>query len=562
MKRIFVLILIAFGTSAPAFAQKSSSLPHLEKNGQAVQMMVDGKPWLMLSGELHNSSASSAEYMDPVWKKLADMNLNTAIGTVSWELIEPVEGQFDFSTVDMQIAQARKHGLKLVLIWFGTWKSTTGSYAPIWVKTDVKRFPMVQTTSGHQQMLFSGAEFEGISVFGENIVTSDAKAFRALMHHIRTTDTDHTVIMMQVENECGMFGDNRDRSPRALAEWEKPVPHELLDYMTEHKSTLTPVLLKVWGSHGFETAGSWTEVFGTDPAAGEVFMAWHFARAVETITDAGKAELPLPMYTNSWLGPIPPVMTEPGQYPSGGPVAGMLDVWRAAAPRVDMFSPNAYSPDFAGVCAQYVRPDNPLFIPETGFSTQNLFWAIGHHSALGYSPFGIESSDSKTLSSAYMVLGALAPTLLKYQAEGKVMAVIQGNDASVREFEEVTGLSLKFGDMPSMMGPPSPPAAKADEKKDASAASAPAAAFDPRAKDQRGFAIVIRTARNEFLIVGSGVLVNHGKARLGTIDELVVEKGRMVRGRRLNGDETQQNNFFPLATDSIEVRKVVTYTLQ
>ena len=129
---------------------------------------------------------------------------------------------------------------------------------------------MVQTTSGHQQMLFSGAEFEGISVFGENIVTSDAKAFRALMHHIRTTDTDHTVIMMQVENECGMFGDNRDRSLELSQSGKAGCPRTL-DYMTEHKSTLTPVLLKVWGSHGFETAGSWTEVFGTDPAAGEVF---------------------------------------------------------------------------------------------------------------------------------------------------------------------------------------------------------------------------------------------------------------------------------------------------
>ena len=383
------------------------SLPRLEKRGQVTQLIVDGKPMLMLAGELHNSSPSNAEYMRPIWTKLADMNLNTVIGAVSWELMEPVEGQLDFSTADMQITEARNHGLKLILIWFGTWKSTSASYAPMWVKTNPARFPMVQTKSGHQKMPF-GVSFEGISVFGKDIVAADAKAFRALMHHIRTTDTDHTVVMMQVDNEPGMFGDNRDRSPLAEAAWSKPVPRELLEYMSTHKGTLTPALLKVWGKQGSRTQGTWAEVFGTDPGAGEVFMAWHYARAIQTITDAGKAELPLPMFTNGWLGPVAN-MVEPGQYPSGGPVAGMLDVWRAGAPKVDFFAPNVYSPDFDGVCAQYARPDNPLFIPETYPSVPNLFWAIGRYAVLGYSPFGIDEMSDEALGSAYQIAGALAP---------------------------------------------------------------------------------------------------------------------------------------------------------
>jgi Domain of unknown function (DUF5597)/Beta-galactosidase len=556
MKRKSTLILIAICGTAIAIAQTSPSLPHLQKEGETVQMIVDGQPWIMLSGELHNSSASSAEYMKPIWKRLTDLNLNTVIGAASWELVEPVEGQFDFSSVDVQIVEARKHDLKLVLIWFGIWKSTTGSYTPMWVKTNPRRFPMVQTTSGHQKMPFGGAEFQGISVFGENIVASDAKAFRALMHHIRIVDTAHTVIMMQVENECGIFGDNRDRSPLALAAWEKPVPNELLNYMTEHKTVLTPALSKVWEDQGFKGGGTWAEVFGTGPSAGEIFMAWHFAKAVETITEAGKAELPLPMYTNGWLGPLPPMMAEPGQYPSGGPVAGMLDVWRAGAPKVDMFSPNLYSPDFQSVEAQYARPGNPLFIPETGTSVQSLFWAIGHHAALGYSPFGIDGVPADNpLGSAYKIVAALGPTILKHQAEGKVLAVLQGNDASVKEFEDSTGLSLKFGDTRSMMGPP-PPAPKPDEKKDA---PAPLAPFSPPPKDTRGFAIVIRTASNEFLIAGQSVIVSSSKRRLGTVDELLVEKGRTIPGRRMNGDETQQGNFFSLEADLIEVRKVLTY---
>jgi len=538
-------------------ASAKTSIPSLEKKGQVTQLIVNGKPWLILAGELHNSTPSSPDYMRPIWNKLTDMNLNTVIGTVSWELIEPAEGHFDFATVDAEISEARKHGLKLVLIWFGTWKSTAGSYAPMWVKTDPKRFPMVQTRSGHQKMPF-GVSFEGISVFGENIVAADSKAFRALMHHLRMTDADHTVLMMQVDNEPGMFGDNRDRSPLAEAAWSKPVPRELLNYMAEHKAGLTPALTKVWGDRGFKTEGTWEEVFGTAPASGEAFMAWHYARAIESITEAGKAELPLPMYTNGWLGPVAN-MIEPGQYPSGGPVAGMLDVWRAAAPKVDFFSPNVYSPDFQGVCAQYDRPGNPLFIPETYSSAPNLLWAVGKHAVLGYSPFGIDGVSDDSLGLAYNVVGALAPLILKYQPQGKVMAVIQGNDASVREFEDATGLSLKFGDVRSVMAPPNADAHKKEEKKDSPADEAPA--FGAPKKDTRGFALVIRTGPNELVVAGSGVVILSSKARLGTIDEVLIEKGKQLPGRRMNGDETFSGNLFTLDANQLEVRKVATYML-
>jgi hypothetical protein len=522
------------------------------------QLIVDGKPWLILGGELHNSSASSAGYMLPIWKKLADMSLNTVIGAVSWELIEPEEGHFDFSTVDAEISGARGHGLRLVLIWFGTWKSTSGSYTPMWVKSNPQRFPPVQTLSGHQKMPF-GVSFEGISVFGGNIVAADSKAFRALMRHIRETDTDHTVLMMQVDNEPGMFGDNRDRSPLAEAAWSKPVPKELLSYMQEHKAALTPALSKAWQSGGRKTDGTWQEVFGTDPVSGEIFMAWHLARAINAIAEAGKSELPLPMYTNGWLGPVTN-MVEPGQYPSGGPVAGMLDVWRAGAPNLDFVSPNAYSPDFESVCAQYDRPGNALFIPETFASVPNLFWAVGRHSVLGYSPFGIDSLSDESLGSAYKLLGALAPLILTYQRQGKVIAVIQGNDASAREFEEATGLSLKFGDVRSVMTPPTANAPKKDENKDATAQQAPA--FGAPQKDTRGFALVVRTGPNEFVMAGSGVVVLSSKTRLGTIDEVLIDDGKQVSGRRLNGDETFSGNLFALDVKNLEVRKVRTYVLE
>jgi GH35 family endo-1,4-beta-xylanase len=103
-----------------------SPLPRLEKIERGQQLIVDGKPFLMLGGELQNSSMTSAAYMDTVWQKLADTNVNTVLGCVTWEDIEPKEGEFDFSELDKVIKNARTHGLRLVLLWFGSFKNGKG----------------------------------------------------------------------------------------------------------------------------------------------------------------------------------------------------------------------------------------------------------------------------------------------------------------------------------------------------------------------------------------------------------------------------------------------------
>ena len=530
--------LLGACVAAVALAQ-TAPLPAIRKAGQTVQMFVDGKPYLMLAGELHNSSATSAEYMQPIWEKLVALSLNTVIGTASWELVEPVEGKFDFSAVDMQIAGARKHGMRLVLIWFGTWKNASSSYVPMWVKRDPQRFPLARTKSGTGS--FMGMPIDVLSALGEATIAADARAFRALMRHLREQDARHTVMMMQVENESGLLGDSRDRSALAEAAWAGPVPPELMGYLSQHKATLLPELARVWEARGFKPAGTWADVFGTDAFADEIFMSWYVGRAVGKVAEAGKAELALPMYANAWLGPQPR-QDLPGEYPSGGPVTGMLDIWRAAAPKLDLFAPDIYVPDFQGVCAGYVRSGNALFIPEARASLPNLFWAIGHEATLGYSPFGIEDlQDFKALGAAYKTLAGLAPLLLKQQAEGKVMAVVEGNESSVAAFAKATGLSVRFNDKPA-------------------AVVAPEAGFSVKpVKDPRGFALVIRTAPDEFVIAGSGVVVSSAKARLGTVDEGRFEDGKWVPGRRLNGDETFSGNFFALAQDALETRKVLTY---
>lgn len=56
-------------------------------------------------------------------------------------LLELVEGQYDFSHVDYMIEEARNWNLKIVFIWFESWKNLFMTYAPGWVKKDPKRFP-------------------------------------------------------------------------------------------------------------------------------------------------------------------------------------------------------------------------------------------------------------------------------------------------------------------------------------------------------------------------------------------------------------------------------------
>ena len=494
-----------------------AQLPALKKNGAVTQMFVDGKPFLMLAGELHNSSASSIDYMKPIWNHLSELNLNTVIGTVNWELLEPEEGKFDFTLVDAQINEARVRNMRLVLIWFATWKNATSTYAPLWVKLDTRRFPRVATKprpdlrSSISSYFAESMPLPNLSAFGEETLAADIKAFRALMSHLREVDTQHTVIMMQVENETGLLADSRDRSPLAEAAWSKPVPRELIDYLVKNKANLLPEMLEVWGARDFKTSGTWPEVFGTSNHADQVFMAWYVGRFVGKVIEGGKAELPLPMYVNAWLGPQPG-MDQPGQYPSGGPVARVMDVWRAAAPAADLFAPDIYVPDFKGTCALYTRSGNPFFIPEARADVGNLFWAVGQESAMGFSPFGIEDvKKDNELADAYRFLGNMGPLITKAQAEKRIIGVILENDKPA--VAQLAGYQLKI--------------------------TSPS-----KSTDTKSFGLVISTAPDEFLIVGSGLFVNFTPvspgpkiAEIGSLDEGVFDKGEWIAGRRLNGDE-------------------------
>jgi len=546
MKKKPILIVLMGLASIIMPAQTSiqttqTLLPQIKQNGAVKQMFVDGKPFIMLSGELHNSSASSVEYMKPIWDKLAAMHLNTVVSTVNWELLEPEEGKFDFELVDAQIKEAQKRDIRLVIIWFASWKNGGSNYAPMWVKSNPKRFPVQerkQGTTGKGSIFVEGDRTNPLSPLGEESMLAEAKAFRVLMHHIKEVDTQHTVIMMQVDNEMGLLGDSRDHSKLADAAWARQVPEQLMNYFTKNKATLLPEMQELWGRNGYKTSGTWSEIFGTDEWAQEVFMAWYYSKYVNKVITEGKSELNIPMYVNAWLGPQPG-QPLPGNYPSGGPVARVMDVWHAGAPANDLLAPDIYVQDFKGVCAEYSRSGNPLWIPEARDQVGNLFWALGNHSALGWSIFGIDDLNEKSqVSKAYGVLGEMLPQLAEWQAAGKVAGILLP-DGEEDQVISLGGYKVTIT-KPRQRGP----VAETTSVPAPLGAGGVSSLGRAMPDDTRPFGLVINTAPDEFLFVGSNFNPSFSvdsqepiKVAIGWIDEGRYEKGIWIPGRRLNGDE-------------------------
>jgi beta-galactosidase GanA len=252
---LFVSCLLAI-TVAAATGQSTDSIPHLVKSGSRTELFVDGKPYLILGGELMNSSSASAKYMEPRWPRIAAYHMNTVLTPVSWELVEPEEGHFDFKVVDGLIEGARANHLHLVFLWMGSWKNGMSSYVPMWVKQDPKRFPRAMNRSGEWIDVLS-------PMTGVATEAADARAFAALMRHIREMDgTMHTVLMMQIENEVGILHGSRDFSPLANKAYSEPVPAALMAYLEEHKDGLSEAELSAWKTGNFRKSGTWSEVFG------------------------------------------------------------------------------------------------------------------------------------------------------------------------------------------------------------------------------------------------------------------------------------------------------------
>ena len=515
-------------------------MPRIDRTGEHPALIVDGKPFLMLSAQVNNSSAWPAT-MSAVWSVVDRLGSNTLEAPVYWETLEPTEGAFSFAQVDMLLAQARAHHHRLVLLWFGTWKNGSPGYAPEWVKRNPKRFPLVQKADGTP--LFS------LSPFSEETLHADQHAFAALMQHLKESDGQHTVLMVQVENESGVWGATRDFSPVANRVFAQDVPPEVLNAMG--KGTVH---------------GKWSDLFGTN--ADEVFYAWAIAHYIQQVALAGKAVYPLPVYVNAALrDPLPPGGA-PGSFESGGPTFDVLPLWHAVAPALEGVGPDIYMPEapkVAAILQQYALPWNALLVPETGNSkvyAHYFFQGLGS-GAFGWSPFGMDATgyvnyplgapriDDEAVAPFalnYQIAAAMSDELARWNQQGRVYGAAE--DPAVHS-QQITFLSRST--------PASHWVATVSYGLPAFYSQAPA----PGNARPEGEALIVALGPDEFLVSGVHCRVDFAAtAESGGQRHrmwLSVEEGRFDHGvwkaeRLWNGDQTDYGLNFTGAAQVLRVR--------
>jgi beta-galactosidase GanA len=516
----------------------AAELPHIRMENGSGQLIVKGQPFLILGGELGNSSAGTTAEADQIIPKLAVMHVNTILMPVTWEQIEPKEGSFDFSILDHWIETARAHNVHLVPLWFGSWKNAFSNYAPSWVKSDPKRFPRAESVDGRP--------LEILSTLSPENRRCDSRAFAALLRHVREKDSDQqTVLMVQVENEVGYLGPGRDHSQEANRIFRGPVPDVLIRTLATKRLQLSPEIAAHFNGQGH----TWSEVFGD--AADEVFMAWSYASYIEAVAHAGKSEYALPMYVNAQL---PAPHERAGEYPSGGPHPYYLEVWRAAASSIDFYSPDIYWPNFEYWVDRYEVPGNPIFIPEARIESApyNALYSYGQARAFGFSPFAIESlslpknddEPKPAMMQVYELLDSMRDILPAGQAAGLTRGLVL-HTTSPRPTQTVALGGYLFEATLSRSWPARTIIADA------------------------GAMLILPTSPGEFYILGSGLTVSFardpdvdsGVAGIESVEQVSRTSGQWTIERRLNGDQTNQGRQLLLDPHRQQIYRVRLYSI-
>jgi hypothetical protein len=529
---VLAVTILFFATCAvPSAFSQTQEIPRLDQKDGHYRLLVDGKPFFVLGAQVHNSSGYP-KALDAAWPVLHAIHCNTVMVPVYWEAIEPKQGTFDFSTVDAAVKGAREARLHLVLSWFGTWKNGAMTYVPSWVKNDPAAYPPV-LDSAHQPV-------EALSPLSDASRQADRTAFAAFMRHLKQLDGDtHTVILIQVENEAGVLGTDRDYSAQATSSFDGPVPSEVVASLGK---TASP-------------GSAWTQVFAE--RAPEVFMSYWTARYMDSVAEAGKSIYPLPMYVNVWPREQPGLLRPGFSSPSGGAVAFLLPMWKRVAPHIDIIAPDIYDENedlYRNLLKLYNRPDNPLLVPETGGSVnhaKNMFLTFAANNALGISMFGVDGISADDLNKPnawaseialnYALFGPAANLWRSLSDAGHMQAAIEEDGLAnpALAFDDFD-VAVRFGPVLDGYG-------------------GPRGRGNPR---RNGRVIVGQIAPNEFLI--SGMSANIILApKLGSASKkamyLSVEQGHFEAGewhvdRLLNGDETAFGVTLPEHGDTLKVK--------
>lgn len=495
--------------------------PVLVQRDGALALVLDGSPFLVLGGELHNSSSSSERSIRRAFDSVDGFGLNTVLAPVAWNQFEPSEGAFDFSLIDALLSVSREKRVRLIPLWFGAWKNGRSTYMPPWVRADSARFPRAE--------LSSGEHLENLSPFSLNVREADARAFSALMRHLREVDSEaRTVIMVQVENEVGLLGDSRDRSALASAHFTAPVPEQVFTALEAYPDTRIGA---AWEDRGRPRHGTWPAAFGESVDTDEAFMAAAYAAHLEAVTAAGKAEYDVPMFANAWLYTelntaegTPAGGQTPGVYPSGGPLPHVAGIWTTVAPSIDLLVPDVYFGDFAKICGDFRAASGGLFIPEMRRDEGGLadaFVAVGTFKAIGVSPFGIDSTDTSecvVLADAYRILRTLGDRVWLDQTVG------------VHLHEDHSEEQVVLGDFVISV------------RREANGAAGYV---------EHGYGMLIREGDGEFLVAGRGLRLyfrttDGRQAEIVSVEELPGGASEDDVLRSLNGDETDSGTVVKL----------------
>ena len=548
------------------------TISHIETRNNKQVLIVEDKPFILLAGEVHNSDSSSPKYMEEIWDIAGQLGMNTLLLPATWEMIEPEEGCFNFEVPTELINQAREREMKIVFLWFGSWKNAECMYAPGWVKQDLKRFPRAQIEKGKNKAgraispsLPVKIPYTTLSYLGEETVKADAKAFAAFMSFLKTYDEEQqTVVAVQVENETGLLGAAREVSDAADTVFMSQVPNDFASYMRSHTDTMTKEIREAVLAG--KEQGTWTEVFGE--CADEIFSAYHVAKFVNTVAEAGKKVYPLPMTANCWLDKG----DKPGTYPTGGPVSKVHEVWDFCAPNIDIYCPDIYVPQFKDVCDEYTRRGNALFIPESathGYAASRLCYTVGHYHAMCYSPFGFDDIGKPfTAVQAFLFGMDVTDPALKtpqnfeeYAAYGQILKAMSPMLAEAYGTDCLKAVSAEtdspapaedgnpFGALPATM--------------DFGSFCVNVSFKSPMNPRSDGACLCLKVSDNECWIVGNacGISLNSTQPDAPNLDLLEVteghfENGRWVSERRLNGDETAQMS---MSTPSVWHIRFFTY---
>ena len=281
--RRFLVLACALSLSCYGFAQTASEPSHTFGIA-GDHFVLDGKPFQIISGEMHYARIPREYWRDRL-KKARAMGLNTVSTYVFWNVHEPKPGVYDFSggkDVAAFIRMAQEEGLYVILRPgpYSCAEWDLGGY-PAWLLAD----PNIVLRSTHPKSM--GPAERWLKRLGEELAPLQITR-------------GGPIIAVQVENEYGSFGNDKEYLRRILAALRNAGLGEALLYTADGADELAagtlPELPAVVNFGPGEAKEEFAKLAKFRPGApmmsGEYWAGWfdHWGTAHETRDSSRQAQ--------------------------------------------------------------------------------------------------------------------------------------------------------------------------------------------------------------------------------------------------------------------------------